>query len=235
MLIRVTASSYHPREAWVTSANPTIDLLPDGGGFSVSFYRQMVRNTFDAPTRMEPLRRQRQAPRIYIRTIDEGGRAIDSSTLRIVVESLSGGIVEAFSGGRFNLLGIEQGTETRVGMPGWITVRWPTSLPEGRCGQASVGGDWIELVDLPSRCASRTGGGTYPRLVKHELGHAMGFWHTDDRNDVMFNASTNDNDNNPSVRERLHARIAYQRPIGSTDIDVDPIGATLSLPSRVVN
>jgi hypothetical protein len=50
----------------------------------------------------------------------------------------------------------------------------------------------------------------------------MGYYHTDNQNEVMFNASTSDWDNNPSARERHHAAIAYARPIGSRDLDIDP-------------
>ncbi len=154
---------------------------------------------------------------------------MDSTTIRVVVESISGGIIEAFSGRRFTLAGLEQGTESRIGMTGWTTVKWPVSeRPANSCGRAAIGGDYVELFNSAAcgRC-------TYARLVKHEIGHAMGFWHTDDRNDVTYPSSTNDCDNNPSPRERLHAAIAYQRPIGSTDIDNDPSGASLSLPQRV--
>jgi hypothetical protein len=217
--VSVSAPGYVTREAAITAAN--VDLIRDAGQFNLSFYRQFARNALEAPDTLQPLRRQRQSPRVYVRTIDESGAPVHPTALDIVLSSITPALVEAFSGGTMTLAGLEQGTETRIGMTGWITVSWPTEFSDGRCGQAAVGGDRIELLHTRPTCR-------YPRLIKHELGHAMGFWHTDDRNDVMFSSSTNDVDNNPSAREKHHAAIAYNRPIGSRDVDVDPTTGALS-------
>jgi hypothetical protein len=42
----------------VSGANP----------FNLNFYRQLVRNAFDAPEKLEPLRRWTTAPQIYLKT-----------------------------------------------------------------------------------------------------------------------------------------------------------------------
>jgi hypothetical protein len=226
--VTISAPGYLTRDTALTAAS--VDLVREAA-FDLGFYRQFVRNTFAEPDTMQPLRRQRQSPRVYVRTVDESGAPVTPSALKIVVDNITPGLIDAFSGGTLTLAGLEQGTETRVGSAGWITVVWPTSFPDGRCGQAVVGGDKVEVLNVSDRDRCRM----YPRLIKHELGHAMGFWHTDQRNDVMFSSSSNDYDNNPSARERHHAAIAYARPIGSLDVDVDPGGSARVLAPVVVD
>jgi predicted Zn-dependent protease len=52
--------------------------------------------------------------------------------------------------------------------------------------------------------------------VKHELGHAMGFYHTDQPTDLMY-AQYTGCDKEPSEREQFHARVTYTQPNGSRD------------------
>ena len=127
-------------------AAANVDLIRDAGEFNLSFYRQFVRNALGTPDTLQPLRRQRQSPRVYVRTIDESGAPVHPTALSIVLSSITPALVEAFSGGTMTLAGLEQGTDTRIGMTGWITVSWPTEFPDGRCGQATVGGDKVDLL-----------------------------------------------------------------------------------------
>lgn len=233
--VTVSAPGYVTRSTLRGSA--TVDLIPEAG-FDLTFYRQLVRNTFAEPATMRAIVRQTQPVRIYVRTVSDAGQPIDDVTLNTVTSQLTPALLDAFSGGQIPLLGVERGVESRVGVAGWITIRWPTVLPGDRCAQTAVGGDWIEILNDPARCGCRGTGGTYPRLVKHEFGHAMGFWHTDSFKDVMNNdPAGNSCDADLSARERWHAAIAYKRPVGNTDIDVDPSSSTFSradLPGPVV-
>ena len=75
----------------------------------------------------------------------------------------------------------------------------------------------------------------YPWLVRHELGHAFGYWHTDNPTDVMYGIAGLGCEGMPSARERYHAAIAYSRPVGNRDPDDDTSTATiLSLPRVTV-
>src|SRR6185436_1155970 len=58
-----------------------VDAIPLSSGFDLAFYRQLVRNGFDAPAHLEALRRWKIDPRIYLRTVDDAGTAIDEKTL----------------------------------------------------------------------------------------------------------------------------------------------------------
>jgi hypothetical protein len=211
-----------------------LDAIALGGGFDPTFYRQFVRNTFDAPGGVEPLRRQPRSPRVYLRTVDDAGGAIDSGTLDTIEHAVRT-TAELWSGGRLSVLAVERGTDTRAGVAGWVTVTWPNPVLPDKCGVADVGldGGVIRLNYLRPTC-SCPGTKMYPRAVRHELGHAFGFWHTDSNDDVMFGGTSPTCDALPSAREQYHAAIAYSRPVGNTDPDADPASAVLALPHRVI-
>ena len=203
------------------SRDVVVDAIALDGGFDLEYYRRFVRNGFEEPGTLQPLRRWTSAPMIYLKTVDEAGEPIDPITLDTVSAALSSS-AEAWTGGRFGLAGIERGTETRVGVTGWITVRWPNPAPDANCGRAQVGvdGGWIELHHLTRNCGCR-GSRMRPCTAKHELGHAMGYWHTGHAGDVMVGGPVSVCDSQASDRERLHAAIAYSRPRGNVDPDTD--------------
>ena len=179
--------------------------------YSASFYRDFALGARDGGP--YPLRRQTQAPRIYLRTIDDAGKPIDAYTLNETAAALintAGSLT-----GVFGLAGLEQGTGTREGHLGWMTVRWSDQSSQ-YCGIGYYGGDLMVLYPKTAGC--RCSGGPQVRLktVKHELGHVLGFYHTDAPDDLMFQGGSAC-DRDPSPRERFHAAVAYSRPVGSME------------------
>jgi hypothetical protein len=203
-------------------------------------YRQIVRNATETPTALERVRRWTHTPMLYLKTVDEAGVAIDDTTLA-TVEATAKESVPEWTGSRFGVPIVERGTGTREGQAGWITIKFPATntAPDGYCGRADVGreGGSIELsytrVSSPNNC--RLGHDVIGQhVVRHEMGHALGFWHTATEGDLMYQlGSWYSRTGHPTARELAYAAIAYQRPIGNTDPDSDPIGAVTLQPLSV--
>ena len=59
-------------------------------------------------------------------------------------------------------------------------------------------------------------------VAMHEGGHVLGFFHVSDNRSVYPYAPGNCAPGDLSASEKFHAAIAYSRPRGNMDPDVDP-------------
>lgn len=232
--IEFSGPSIVPRRLTLATRTRTValDAIELAGGFSLAYYRQLVRNGFQQPAALQPVLRLTDNPRLYIRTVfGSSNRAVDASSLDTVAATVAAAVNE-FTGGRLSLAAVERGTETHVNDPGWITVNWTEDLGDRVCGSARVGGNpgIINLHPRNDGCRCPGDPAQVSRwVIRHEVGHALGFWHTDSREDVMFD-TFNACLGGLSARERLHAPIAYARPRGNVDPDTDPVSIVALLP-----
>lgn len=214
----------------------SIDAIPLGAGFDPAFYGQFIRNSYDGDGQRS-LRRWTTNPSIYLRTVDQAGKTVGASTLS-AIESAFTALAPAWTGGKIRIAAFERGTGDRYGQAGWITVRFTSASNLTYCGQAqiAVDGGWIEynLGGLQSGYTCRvcpSESAVDYSTIRHELGHALGFYHTDGRADVMYSGgSWNYCNMQPSSRELYHAAIAYSRPVGNTAPDTDPSSALATVP-----
>jgi hypothetical protein len=65
---------FTPREGSTPSSGTKClnkNAIALNGSFDLNFYRQMVRNGFEAPSALQPIRRWTTTPQIYLKTVDE--------------------------------------------------------------------------------------------------------------------------------------------------------------------
>lgn len=233
--VEIAAPGFVTRQTFVSWAPGSrdailIDIIRDSHPFSLTYYRELVRDLFSAKDDPpQPLRRWTTTPNFYVHAVDpRTGAALRQVEIDMLVATIRAS-VPPLTGGQFGAGEIEIGFTDRPPQPGVIKVHFIHDPDAGVCGRAYVGANpgEIEINYGVSGCGARCGAFA-PWMVAHEVGHAMGFFHVAEgtvMNTVWFDSRCERIEF--SDAERHHAGVAYRRLPGNRDPDVDPETARL--------
>ena len=84
--LTISADGFVTREQWVTvqaqqRTDVTLDLIRNSAPFSMDFYRQLARGSYDQDGAPYPLLLWSQVPKFYLKTTDQLNRSIASDVI----------------------------------------------------------------------------------------------------------------------------------------------------------
>jgi len=216
--LTVAADGYQYRETFLSGgelrSDVDIDLIPSGGSFPFWLFRQMGRNGSEQPGNLQPLKRWTTNPNIHLENRwRDTGAPIPDDVLQYFVSEIQR-VIPELSDGRVAAGRIEVNADPWDFVPDYISIHFDHS------------GNWGYVGANPGQVQFGTAAKCTSIMIIHELGHAMGYYHSSVQPSVMGGhvlASCNLEHLTPD--EQLVARVLYSRPPGNVEPDRDPPAA----------
>jgi hypothetical protein len=218
----VSAAGFQTRQTALRGGDRrTLDitLIGNDPAFPFSLYRMITRNGFESPNFIHtaPLQVWTAPPNVYIWTTWKDSGLPVNNVEWYVTEIRR--VIPVLTGGRFEAGQIEYGPAQRSQTPGWINMQFERS------------GNWSYVGANPGQLQLGSDHTCNQYAVIHEFGHAMGYWHSNQRPSVMGGGPGACALIPLSAEEQLIAKTMYLRPRGNLDPDRDPASYTSLMPS----
>lgn len=201
-----------------TTPNEPASTLHLDPQFDAEFYREFAlgQTTVVPGIIATGLTRQRVPPAFYINTHDIEGAPVPQSSIEATAHAIATTLPLLTGGWQTPLIAYGP---MPANAGGTVEVKWDTQTETAMgggivCGNALIGGQTLALFYQVPECVCN--GVISALMVKHELGHILGFHHIQEPG-LMSPFHSACADTAPSAREQFHGRVAYSRPIGSME------------------
>ncbi len=222
----ITAPGFYERQTrieWRTGGRTDValTLFPDHGPFSLDFFRMLARNGYDEPETLEPVHRWASNPNFYLNAFNpKTQQKLGPDDIQMIEQTIRA-VIPQVTGGQLTVGEFEVGVTPHGARAGVVNISIIYEPDSDSCGTALVGANPGRITLNYEACqASWCRDSISPNVVAHEAGHAMGLWHVPEG--VMTPFLEDCRGITFSEQEQLHARMAYLRPNGNRDVDMDP-------------
>ena len=110
----------------------------------------------------------------------------------------------------------------------WITIEGVNGVERatsGSCAGSKIqkdrtAGAYLGAIEGCIMLGMHVEQGSKSETILHELGHAMGFYHTSNRRELMYGAQGPKRSRTFTAQEQYHTQLAYQYPRGTTYAEI---------------